>query len=539
MLYSKYWTIILLVIFPLLCFSMESEKQKNKDPTELQEEVIKYQNHLRLKEVNENLIKKLKKIQKNNLYLNSDVNNFVKQNIQARKIFFNKSNGFLDLQADIHNDSLLPIINRWEKYFLEHDDEAAKFFLNEIKFFKKNDSICWDYLTLLAPRYLLSGSILSKKEKLLFKSVISQPGQKTIDELAKPKNDLWRNPIAFARAWKNLIPNKEMVVEFKPNTKLEEFIDKKIDALLPPPIQICIPKTSYFTICDLILNYLNNCHLLGTPSLMSCFSAHGVKDLSPFGFCLHDKIHGDLDNNKLVAFKIFIHSKMIEHATINPKSGLDDKFIYSVVNSYFITIELLKFILLKSAIEAIETEKPPISLLGFFIAIHELPVWNSDVFFWEYGPKSFINNFLLGVNHAFNNPKIWINSEDPLQTCPIDGNTNLSDKDIIKKLGIDLKKITSFEIKRTKMFIIIKLIDKNKENVIWYPTLFHKFRNAIDTVSLLNFGGIEKKPPTNPSYVQAILFIDEVRAEMIKAVEIFRMSAERHLAELVVFSNGK
>ncbi len=483
--------------------------------------------------VKKEMLKSYIKLRENNLRLlsdlklqnfpSSDVQNFVTNFLQIRDEQCGKPAG--EYNPENYEPALLPRALEWLSFL---DEKEAKIELrNELKQMIDTGKVSLAALSLLGPRYAHSLGILSEDERELLLSVVSPPGRNNLVKLSEP--ELWNSP-DFAEYWNGFHPKFVPHANSYRRGEIRNFIDEKISPFLPVPIKVSMPGYTYFSLFDLCFYTINDCHLLGIPASKEGLDAHGIKNFSPLGFCIHDDIHAELDDLRRLAFESFI-----ENSQERIGMHLSDEQAFLGVLNYYMTRELLSHILLKAQLELLEEGGKSIEILALFLAIHEFPRWSWSMFELSYAnARTFVNSMVEGAITTLNHADIWEDSIDPLKTSPLDGSATLT---MINKL-FRVEVPATVQISQTKRFVSYGFDLPSGERVgDTIPTLFHKFHNAVDSLALLEMGGIIlEKPELSGTEKQirlkAVKFIDRVRAHMVFAMEMLRKSAERYLEDV-------
>jgi hypothetical protein len=457
---------------------------------------------------------------------------FVTDILATRRQLFGQTPVMRALSAGKHNDALLTTANNWLKFFAsKKEDKNAAILQKELGNMIELGQITYHYISLLGPRYVHSSKTLGDGEKELLKAVIHESGYDYFEALSD--ENLWKNPTAFSTAWNGFhFKGYGIAQSHKERSHVGDFINYKVEPYLPESMDICVPGAGYFPLFDLVFYTFKDCHLLGTPAPDENLTAHGLKNFSPLAFCIHDKVHAELDSARRGAV-----AALTEHNFQNRRDGalsptLTEQDAALVVLSYYMSMDLFLHILLKAQLEALDEEEKSKAILGLFLATHEFPIWHPMVFDIRASAMEFANSLVIGALSALGSNSIWEDSAELLETSPHDGSCALSDQQILEKLGFLEEDLNSSLIKRTKRFINVQVSTKRgSERTVIIPTLFHKYRNALDSCKLLEMGNINIEPPAQLTRVRAIKFIDEVRAQMVAVLEILRKSAARYLEE--------
>lgn len=354
---------------------------------------------------------------------------------------------------------------------------------------------------------------------LRFSVAISNPSNEEVDfyyHISKPgaypgffKNDLWRNAQQFSQALLN--DNQKCsykTEEYSCNMEhLEDslkIIQQEIELNLSPVVYYPILNHTLFSLTELILLYLEDIYPLALADLKDELHAHGFKDsekFSNFGYLYHDVFHANFDNKRRV-LKTYIFNTLEKKLLQNQFSKeLVQKLTYKATEKYKNILNLFKLIIHKKMFELSKqnnTGSLDKYIVGLFIAIHEYPSWNLDMFETDNGFE-LINIFTKKIISKFQSRIMWESPDDILKTSPINGDSSLSDSEIIQiykdsldDVVIDYNSMEKTKVNRSsKRFIEVDIFMKNGKHFKQsFATLYHKFLNSQDNINLLSLAGI-------------------------------------------------
>lgn len=333
-----------------------------------------------------------------------------------------------------------------------------------------------------------------------------------------------------------------------------DYIEAELFKALPIRMYYPCAGIGKFGLSFLVNRYLEMVFPLGLPS--SQLRAHGTK-MSQVGFIVHDGLHGDVDP-RLSVLKMHVFQETDEF--VGKGGGAKDfvKFYVPQVSyTYAALMEGLKYLSfnfltrLLPAYGYIDFVK---TMAGFHIMIHEYPSYETS-FYKQHDFEKVLESLVDGTKESLFSKDVWESSYDPLKTSPLDGKSVLSNQKIkehafknyllgdprlfisrtysqysnsSEKENSIRKKIENVTIKTSPRFIDVNFSFKSGQSLRYtYTTLYHKWLNIEDSLSLLKLTGVVLPKPDilnlglEESRKTVLTFLKTVRQELGKLLDHF------------------
>jgi hypothetical protein len=434
-----------------------------------------------------------------------------------------------------HSPAILPLFTKLEQFLTQYarshpDHKFTGRLLREMTFQREDQHISPLWLLGMHLRFAASISRITDDERNLFSHV--------------PFPNLFFG-LLEKEAWKHSLSSKISLDEYenkgfelpdmhwssKIKTPMIDLLADRTRKLLPSPILYPLPGEGKLGVSLMVESNLNDVYPACFPTTPK--KGHGIH-LSQFGFGIHDMLHKYADRR---------HYNIVEHVLRRAEAHANSngntwKFaeIYPPVAAqrYRVIMGGLKSIYNDMVTKLLPRDGKTAfnrAMVGFFWSLHEAP--NFPPHLYDMNDFGKILYTITAPSHhntvavATDDLDSWESSYDPLSTSPIDGTTKLTDAEIldhpvIKSLTIDQAQrykyefqyypspllttvysaddIVSKTVTRTPRFIDVtfKMFD-GEELVYSFPTLYQKWTNVNDNLSLLQYGGTNLTKPTLPT----------------------------------------
>lgn len=245
--------------------------------------------------------------------------------------------------------------------------------------------------------------------------------------------------------------------------------------------------------------------------------AHGI-DMTPVSFTIHDYLHTKIDPRRRALTTFFTHEldKQIENGDITLKSApIVRKYVTDVFAMYKDALRKLFHLHLNK----LSTDNDLSTFQRTIAAMHHLfheASYLSPKVFEESNFKNILGHIAKQApiqdeddsedsneESSYDDLFFFESSIDPFVTSPIDGSSSLTDSEMIAQLKSyagaslsDLPDTAPYKIKETKRFIDVTLTsERGEEKHFAIPTLYQKWNNANDYISLLDYAGTKIQKP--------------------------------------------
>jgi hypothetical protein len=393
-----------------------------------------------------------------------------------------------DAFATLHNPKLEPFAQQVEaflrSYASAHPNHAfTQRLLREVQTRREDEDLSSSFLWTLPFRHAAERSTITDAEKDFFTNIV-------YPDLffGMLENKGWRN---HDSAYANLRSVAEASYSESLSSKGTEKIAERVDKLFPASAPYPCLGYGILGLSFLVENYLDQIFPIGFP--MDRSYVHGVS-LSPYGFAAHDRLHAEIDPREDE-----LHRHVLQRGEdYFCKGGNVDDFI-----EVYPSIAVAKYNLLRGALKEIYKNLGSKLLLrdgldayrkvmvGFFWILHEEPNFPSELY-----DMNDLNAVLKVITPAPNN-----DLDDPLQTSPLTGKTEMTDEDIIRYAlkqtpSAALDDIESINVTRSPRFIDVTTRFRNGEKTEEsFPTLYSEWEDVSDDLGLLEFGGTKIEKP--------------------------------------------
>lgn len=317
----------------------------------------------------------------------------------------------------------------------------------------------------------------------------------------------------------------------KIKTPMIDLLADRTRKLLPSPLLYPLLGEGKFGLSLMVESNLDDVYPVCFPTVTN--KGHGV-DFSQYGFSIHDMLHKFVDRR---------HYNVVEHVMRRAEAYVSSKGSAWKFAEIYPTVAAQRYQNVMGALKSIYADMVTKLLprdgmaafnrpmVGFFWTLHEAPNFTSNLYNMNDFGK-ILNTITAPSLHnavavATDDLDSWESSYDPLLTSPIDGTTKLTDAEIldhpvIKSLTIDQAQgckygfqyypspllttiysaddIVSKTVTRTPRFIDVTFTMFDGEKLVYsFPTLYHKWTNLDDNLSLLQYGGKKLTKPTLPT----------------------------------------
>lgn len=447
-----------------------------------------------------------------------------------------ESDEFDEMALTEHFDVLIPIAQRALRYAtkLQESIPTLSFLTEEINYRLESNDITPNWLLCLGLRLQAGISTPSEEEKDIFAHT-PNPGEKFIKSLYH--RSAWKSHEKTLHALKTFKEKNHLYLTTHYELPHSDYksIKQHISSLnkeLPEAVFYPLFFTGGLDFSYIAENIFDEVYPIAHSR--NDQKGHGVT-MSPVSFTIHDYLHAELDPRRPALITFFLNEldKQIGLGDITLKSApiiiAYTKKLYSLYKDSFKQLLHLYFKKLATDENLPEFQRAMAAIHHLF---HESTSLSPKVF-----EESNFENVLrlimeqkpLSDSEKSSNDDVfsWDSPTDPFITSPVDGSSSLTDGGMITELKAlvnrahKLPDTAPFTIKESKRFIDVTFTTEEGENLYYsLPTLFHKWNNADDYVSLLNYGGTKlEKPqlegiPHRLQRDQAIKLLEAVRQEV-------------------------
>lgn len=422
-----------------------------------------------------------------------------------------ESDEFDEMALAEHFDVLIPIAQKALGYAtrLQETFPTLSFLTKEINYRLESNNITPNWLSCLGLRLQAGISTPSEEEKDIFAHT-PNPSEKFIKSLYH--RSAWKNHLKTLQALKAFKEKNHLYLmthyEF-PHSDYKS-IKQHLSSLnkeLPEAIYYPLFFTGGLDFSYIAENIFDEVYPIAHS--LNDQKGHGVT-MSPISFTIHDYLHAELDPRRPALITFFLNEldKQIGLGDITLKSApiiiAYTKKLYSLYKDSFKQLLHLYFKKLATDENLPEFQRAMAAIHHLF---HESTSLSPKVF-----EESNFENVLrlimeqkpLSDSEKSSNDDVfsWDSPTDPFITSPVDGSSSLTDGGMITELKAlvnrahKLPDTTPFTIKESKRFIDVTLTtERGKELHYSLPTLFHKWNNADDYISLLDYAGTKLEKP--------------------------------------------
>lgn len=421
-----------------------------------------------------------------------------------------------------HIPTLIPYAQKLSEYLDLLNQKYPEKYLdlkklnNEIAFRIDNENVTPQWFHTMALRVQASISTPSEDE-IDFISHVINPGEAILKGLLR--NNAWKSHDKSFGYVSNFL-DKMNLDNVTVNSSLcddDTFLQlrTKIDKLFPAEIYYPLTNTGKLSFTTLMEFLVNDIHPICLPTEPK--KAHGLT-LSPLSFSLHDYLHATVDPRRPAAIQYFFNTlaDMVSKGDIKVDSA--ESLMSYTVGMYNLFNEALKTIW-ELRLKKLNDDGDLISFKRFVAGMHLVLHENFNISPEIYGTNTLqdalklLNMSKESKKEASENEKDsddfekYFNPEspfDPFNSSPLSGDSiNVTDE-FIKELPpvkalIGEQTSTHMMIDEptfTNNYVDVTLHGSNAQReTLSFPTLFYKWNNVDDSVSVLQFAGEEIQKP--------------------------------------------